>query len=95
MSNLATTSSFWQVPLHPDSRQYTEFQYRGRSYEFRIMPFGLKTSTAALARGFEHALLGMDEHIITFVDDTLITSENHQHLEHLNEILKRFSAYII
>lgn len=59
MSNLYMTSSFWQVSLalQPNSRQYTVFQYRGRCYEFKVVPFGLKTSTAALVRGSDHVLI--------------------------------------
>lgn len=90
MSNLDMTSSFWQVPLHSDSRQYTALQYCGGSCEFRVVPFGLKTSTAALVRGLDNALQGLGEQIMLFVDDTLITSEtNDLHLEHLDEILDR------
>lgn len=82
------TSSFWQVPLHEDFRQHTAFQYRGRSYEFKVVPFGLKTSTAALVRCLGHVLHGIGHHIISFIEDTLITSELHkQHLTHLEEIL--------
>ena len=90
MSSLDMTSSFWQVPLHSDSKQYTAFQYRGRSFEFNVVPFGLKTSTAALIRGLDQALQGLGDHIISFVDDTLITSEStQQHLEHIEELLHR------
>ncbi|XP_033228835.1 uncharacterized protein LOC117180446 [Belonocnema kinseyi] len=48
MSTLDLTSSFWQVPLHPDSMKYTAFLYEGKCYEFCMTPFGLETSTAAL-----------------------------------------------
>ena len=89
MSSLDMTSSFWQIPLHEESKQYTAFQYRGRSYEFNVVPFGLKTSTAALVRGLDLALNGIGDHVISFVDDTLITSESTQHLEHLEELLSR------
>ena len=90
MSSLDMTSSFWQVPLHIDSKKYTAFQHRGKSYEFNVVPFGLKTSTAALVRGLDHALHGIGDHVISFVDDTLITSEStQQHLKHLDEILAR------
>ena len=90
MSSLDMTSSFWQVPLENNSKQYTAFQHRGKSYEFNVVPFGLKTSTAALVRGLDKALQGIGDHIISFVDDTLITSEStQQHLEHLEEILTR------
>ena len=90
MSSLDMTSSFWQVPLEENSKQYTAFQYRGKSYEFNVVPFGLKTSTAALVRGLDKALQGIGNHIISFVDDTLVTSESvQQHLEHIEELLTR------
>lgn len=76
MSSLDMTSSFWQIPLHPDSRKFTAFQQRGKSYEFTVVPFGLKTSTAALVRGLDHTLKHIGEHVITFVDDTLITQSH-------------------
>ena len=88
MSSLDMTSNFWQVPLHQDSKQYTAFQYRGRTYEFNVVAFGLKTSTAALVRGLDQVLQGLGDHIISFVDDTLITSEStQQHLEHIEKSL--------
>ena len=55
-----------------------------------MVPFGLKTSTAALVRGLDHVLRGIGDHVISFVDDTLITPEStKQHLKHLEELLKR------
>ena len=56
MSSLDMTSSFWQVPLEENLKQYIAFQHRGKSYEFNIVLFGLKASTAALVRGLRKAL---------------------------------------
>ena len=96
MSSLDMTSSFWQIPLHPNSKQYTAFQCWGRTYEFNVVPFGLKTSTAALVRGLDQALQGLGYHIISFVDGTLITSEStQQHLEHIEELLDRLEKCIL
>lgn len=50
-----------------ESRQYTAIQYRGRSYEFKVVSFGLKTGIAALIRGLDHILRGIGDHIISFV----------------------------
>lgn len=77
MSNLDMTNSFWQVPLHPKPRQCTAFQYKDRSYKFRVVLFGLKMRTAVWIRGLDQALQGMGNHIHTFVKDNLITSESH------------------
>ena len=50
----------------------------------------LKTSTTALVRGLDQALHGIADHVISFVDDTLITSDStQQHLKRLDEILAR------
>lgn len=61
-----------------------------RSYEFRLVLFSLKTSTAALVRGLDYALQGLGDQIILFVGDTLITSDtNELHFEHLDLIMDR------
>ena len=58
------------------------------------MSFGLKTSSVALVRGLDHVLQGIGDHIISFVDDTLITSEStEQHLEHLEKLSTRIEEY--
>ena len=94
MSSLDMNMSFWQIPLHPSSKQYTAFLYKGRCYEHNVTPFGLKTSTSALVRGLDHVLAGLHEFIISYVDDLLIASENEEdHLQHLELILERFQSH--
>ena len=76
MSSLDMTSSFWPIPLNTDSEKYTGFQHRGKSYEFNVVPFGLKTSTATLVRGLDHALQRIGDHIISFTDISHQTQHN-------------------
>ena len=91
LSSLDMNMSFWQIPLHSDSKQYTAFLYKGKCYEYNVTPFGLKTSTSALVRGLERVLSGLDEFVISYVDDILIASENEdEHLIHLEKIFSRF-----
>ena len=90
LSSLDMNMSFWQIPLHPDSRKYTAFLYKGKCYEYKVTPFGLKTSTSDLVRGLDQVLSGLNEFIISYVDDLLITSEREQeYLSHLNKVFKR------
>lgn len=92
MSILDMTSSFWHVLSHPESRKYTAFQHKGRTYEFQVVSFGLNTSTAALVRGLEYTLRDIGEHMITFVANKLVMTEsNGLHLQHLEDLFKRLS----
>ena len=48
------TDAFFHVPIHRDSRRYLRFQYKGRVFQYRALPFGLKTApwifTAVMAQ---------------------------------------------
>ena len=56
LSTIDLTSSFWQVPLKQQCRNYTAFLYEGKCYRYTVTPFGLSTSSAALTRGLDMAL---------------------------------------
>ncbi|XP_023289070.1 uncharacterized protein LOC111674111, partial [Orussus abietinus] len=75
VSSFDRTSSFWQIPLNPDSRKYTAFLHKGNCYEFVVIPFGLKTSSASLIRGLEIVLHGLGDHIeeVNFLGHVLTT----------------------
>ena len=38
---LDAVCGYWQVELHPHSRQYVAFIFEGRNYQFKRLPFGL------------------------------------------------------
>lgn len=68
--------------------------HKGKVYEFNVVPFGLKVSSAALIRGLDLALLGLGHYTLNFVDDILIISQSEsQHIKHLDQILRRFVYY--
>lgn len=93
MSNIDLTSSFWQIALHPDSSKYVAFMYKGKCYEFNVMPFGVKSATAALIRGTEKIAKDL-RFVKNFVDDFLVKSKNFQeHLQHLNILFQRLESF--
>lgn len=47
MSTLDLTNSFWQVELEKESRKYTAFQHKGKTYQFCVTPFGLENQIYA------------------------------------------------
>ncbi|CAB0040566.1 unnamed protein product [Trichogramma brassicae] len=92
MSTLDLRSSFWQVPLEKSSRKYTGFLHQGRTYQFTVVPFGLKVASAALNLAAEGILSGMQGRVIDFVGDWLIISPDFdQHVRDLDELLTKIN----
>lgn len=89
MSTIDLTSSFWQVPLAQECRNYTGFMYEGKCYRFTVTPFGLTTSLASLTRGLDAVLTEpVKQHTIIYVDDCLCFSNSiDQHLQELDALL--------
>lgn len=90
LSSIDLKNSFWQVSLHRESRDFTGFMHRGRTYRFTVMPFGLKTSSASLARALDSALSeDVKKFTLIYVDDCLVISRSiEEHLDHLRALLE-------
>ena len=43
-------SGYWQIEMHPESREKTAFVTHNSLYEFDVMPFGLTNSGASFQR---------------------------------------------
>lgn len=94
MSSLDLTASFWQVPLHKNSRKYTAFMHEGKTYQFPVTPYGLSTSLASLIRALDIILKNVNEFTINFVDDILCISKSTvEHLGHPGTILETFRRH--
>ena len=91
MSTMDLTSSFGQITLTEESNKYTAFLHEGKCYEFCVMPFGLKNSSAALVRALDFVLNGLGNFYLTFIDDIFCASEDvDQHLHLLYLLFHRF-----
>lgn len=87
-SKLDLKNSFWLIPLGVESRKYTGFSIDGNVYQFRVVPFGLSTSCAALVRAMQMILNKYEEFCSHYIDDIIIFSESlEDHFVHLNRIL--------
>ncbi|CAB0037052.1 unnamed protein product [Trichogramma brassicae] len=90
MSSGDLRSSFWQVPLAKESRKYTGFLHQGKTYQYTVVPFGLRISSSALNRAAENVLKGLEKKVIAFVDDWLIISPTiEEHLQDIDELFTR------
>ena len=50
MMKLDMRDTYYAVPIHPESRKYLRFQFKGTTYEFRCLPFGLSLAPRVFTR---------------------------------------------
>jgi len=90
-STMDLMSGYWQVEVHPDSREHTAFITYGGLYEFLLTPFGLSNAPATYQRLMECVLRNLTYKIcLIYLDDILVYSKTFpEHLNHLRQVFDR------
>lgn len=94
-SKMDLTQGYWQIPLEKSSRQYTAFLFGSKLYQFRRIPFGLKTAGSGFIRALGMALGNeFDEYTSCYIDDILIgTKTFEEHIRVTTGIFKKLQDY--
>ena len=84
-------SGYWQVEMHPASREHTAFTTYGGLYEFLVTPFGLTSAPPTFMRLMECVLRNLTYKIcLIYLDDILVYSRTFDdHLFHLRQVFDR------
>eukprot|EP00731_Ephydatia_muelleri_P016088 Em0009g512a len=96
-TTLDLAAGFWQIRMHPDSKEKTAFATPQGLFEFQVMPFGLMNSPAVFQRLMQQVLAGLNpaegpEFVSVYIDDILIFSANlEDHIGHLKLVLERIT----
>ena len=97
ITKLDLKKGYWQIPMHPDSKQYTAFVCCEGKFHYNRMPFGLKTAPSIFQR-FMNRVLGdaRGKFAEAYLDDVIIYSSSwKEHIAHLKYIMDRFKQYCI
>ena len=91
-STLDLLSGYWQVPLDEDAQEKSAFVTRGGLWKWKVLPFGLTSAPACFERLMEKVLTGLQwRTLLLYLDDVIVFGSSfQQHLERLEEVLKRF-----
>jgi transposase InsO family protein len=94
-STIDLKSSYHQIYVKDEDQPKTAFTTRYGQFQFRAMPFGLKTAPATFQAIMNRIFLSMiDVFVVVYLDDLLVyskTKEEHQvHLERVFEKLREF-----
>ncbi|KAK7095859.1 hypothetical protein V1264_005220 [Littorina saxatilis] len=90
-TKLDLTKGYWQIPLKESDKCKTSFSAPSGQYQFRTMPFGLKTAGAVFSRSMRQILSPLGLRCVhNFMDDILIATRSwSQHLAALRAVLER------
>ena len=94
-STLDLAAGYWQIRVHPESREKTAFSTHQGLFEFQVMPFGLTNAPAVFQRLIQQVLMGLNpdsgpDFVAAYIDDIIIFSVDlEQHLHHIQLVLQR------
>lgn len=89
-SKIDINSAFWSIPVREKDRYKLGFVTKRGHYQWKRLPFGLKSSPAIFQRIISNLLAenDLEEYAINYIDDILIFSKSYaEHLRHLNKVL--------
>lgn len=90
-SKLDLASAYYQVLLHPDSRDITAFITHDGLFRFKRVCFGLASAPAAFQQLMTSILQGC-KGVLCYLDDVIIFGKSEkEHMRNLEEVLQRIS----
>ncbi|KAK8776894.1 hypothetical protein V5799_029762 [Amblyomma americanum] len=80
---------YWQIPMEGSSKEKTAFSCANGLFQFRFMPFGLKTAAATFTKLMRQVLGGLHQ-VHHYIDDILVAIDTwEEHLMALETLFER------
>jgi len=78
LTSIDLADAFLHILIHPSHRKYLQFQWNGKQYQFRVLPFGLSLSPLVFTKVLKPVLrwarrLGI--RISAYIDDLIIAAK--------------------
>ena len=88
-TKLDLSSAYQQMPLEEESRPLVTINTHRGLYRFIRLPFGIASALAIFQKAMDVILQGLPQ-VICYLDDILVTGDsNQEHLQNLEEVLRR------
>ncbi|XP_023819243.1 uncharacterized protein LOC105357907 [Oryzias latipes] len=82
--------AYFHVPIYPPHRKYLRFSFRGKVYEFLVLPFGLSLSPRVFVKCTEAAVAPMRQmgvRLAMYIDDWLLAAQSPEELRRQARLL--------
>ena len=91
VTKLDLLKGYWQIPLTNRAKQLSAFVTPDGLYQYRVMPFGMKSALATFQRMINQ-VVGRIDGCEAYIDDVVIHSTDWEtHLNRVQEVLTRFA----
>jgi len=92
-TKLDLSQAYLQLELHPDSLEYCMINTHKGLYQFSRLPFGIASAPALFQRMMDNILQDVPG-AMCYIDDILVTGPTEaEHLQRLEEVLRRLQAH--
>ena len=71
--------AYFAIPIHHTQTQFLRFQFRGKTYEFRCLPFGLSSAPLVFTKTLKPVVALLRElgvRCVIYIDDILVMAES-------------------
>ena len=93
-TTLDLAQGFHQIPIKEKDRYLTAIATPLGTFQYRMMPFGVKNAPSCFQRLMDQVLEGCSDFAKVYIDDCLIFSKTaEEHLAHLTRVLERFDKF--
>ncbi len=93
LSKLDLLKGFHQVPMSPESKEYTAFSCPQGKFQYRVMPFGLTNAPSTFQQLMQLVLRGLETFSLPYIDVIIIFSSTFSdHLSHITSVLSRLAS---
>ncbi|XP_045104399.1 uncharacterized protein LOC123499932 [Portunus trituberculatus] len=95
MTAIDLRDAYFQIPVHPDSRKFLRFIWRGRHFQFRVLCFGLSTAPQVFTRMMGPVSAASHQQgvrLLRYLDDWLLLAHSKQTALEATSYLLRLCA---
>ncbi|XP_045133325.1 uncharacterized protein LOC123517379 [Portunus trituberculatus] len=95
MTAIDLWDAYFQIPVHPDSRKFLRFTWRGRHFQFRVLCFGLSTAPQVFTRMMGPVSVALHQQgvrLLRYLDDWLLLAYSEQTALEATSYLLRLCA---
>jgi hypothetical protein len=79
LASIDLKDAYFHVPVHPRHHKFLRFAFQGKTYQFKVLPFGLSTAPRVFTKVLAPVVGYLHQngvHLFPYLDDCLLVAKN-------------------